>query len=74
MGIALYTDSVYDIREVIAVPDYKKPYFVLFNTLSDAIAAIEKQNYGTARELLLKAQQAGEILILAQKDDETAPQ
>jgi hypothetical protein len=40
---------------VIAAPDDKKPYFAFFHTLSDAIAAIEKQSYGIAMELLLKA-------------------
>jgi hypothetical protein len=50
------------------MPDYKKPYFALFNALSDAVAAIENQNFGVARELLLEAQQTSEALILAQRE------
>ena len=36
--------------------DYKQLYFGLFNDISDAIAAIDKMNYGTARQLLVEAQ------------------
>ncbi len=42
------------------MPDYKKLYFKLFNSLTDAIEAFEHQNYGSAREILLRAQQAAE--------------
>ena len=37
-----------------------KYYTVLFNRVTDAIAALDAQNYGTARELLVRAQQEAE--------------
>ena len=39
------------------LPDY---YTILFNGVTDAIDAIDQQNYGFARSLLVKAQQAAE--------------
>ncbi len=39
------------------LPDY---YTILFNGATDAIDAIDQQNYGFARSLLVKAQQAAE--------------
>jgi hypothetical protein len=35
-------------------------YTVLFNVVSDAIAALEQQNYGIAMNLLLQGQQEAE--------------
>lgn len=32
--------------------DYKKLYFTLFNRVSEAVEAIEEQNFGKAKELL----------------------
>ena len=36
---------------------YKKMYFTLFNQITDAIEALESQNYGLAEEILRRAQQ-----------------
>ena len=44
--------------------DYKKLYFHLFNTVTDAIAAIEQQNYGQAAALLIAAQQETEEMYM----------
>ena len=35
-------------------------YTVLFNAVTDALAALEQQNYGTVRELLIRGQRAAE--------------
>ena len=40
--------------------EYKTPYLILFRSISDALEQLEEQNYGTARELLIAAQQAAE--------------
>lgn len=48
--------------------DYQKLYTFLFNGISDAIAALDRNNYGTARDLLVKAQQEAEEQYLTQTD------
>ena len=35
---------------------YRKMYYTLFNAVTDALEAMEQQNYGQARELLIAAQ------------------
>ncbi len=40
--------------------DFEKLYFTLFNAVTDALAAMEAQNYGMARALLIAAQQNAE--------------
>ena len=42
------------------MPDYKKMYFKLFNSLTDVIEELEKHNYGKAGEILRNAQRATE--------------
>ena len=44
--------------------DYKKLYFHLFNAVTDALQAIEQQNYGQAADLLISAQQETEELYM----------
>ena len=47
--------------------NYQKMYSTLFNANTDALAQIEKQNYGDARSTLIAAQQkAEEMYITAQ--------
>ena len=51
--------------------EYKKPYLVLFNALTDIAAEIEKQNYGLAKQMIADAQQqAEEVFLAAASDDE----
>lgn len=38
----------------------KQSYLCLWAGISDALAAMEKRNYGMAEEILIKAQQAAE--------------
>ena len=46
--------------------NYEKLYHLLFNAITDALEQMEKQNYGTAKETLIAAQQqAEEIYITA---------
>ena len=40
--------------------NYQKMYTTLFNAITDALEAMEKQNVGIARELLIRAQQKTE--------------
>lgn len=42
------------------MPDYKKLYFHLFAAMADAVEAIEADNYGQAKEILISAQQEAE--------------
>ena len=39
---------------------YKNLYFHLFNQITNALEAMEKQNYGEARDILIRAQQEAE--------------
>ena len=36
--------------------EYKKPYYILFNACTDALAALEEQDFGRAGRLLRRAQ------------------
>lgn len=42
------------------MPNIEAIYFSLFNAITNALAAIEAQNYGAAREVLIAAQQKAE--------------
>lgn len=44
-----------------SLPEY---YTALFNAVTKALAAMEVQNFGEARELLIQGQQAAEELYL----------
>ena len=43
-------------------------YTVLFNGITDAIEAINRQNYGLAKEILIKAQQDAEEKALEEDE------
>ena len=43
---------------------YEKMYFALFDAFTDALEAIEAQNFGQAKALLIAAQQRCEELYL----------
>ena len=44
--------------------EYKKMYLLLFNAITDALEQMEKQNYGTAKDLLITAQQKAEEIYM----------
>ena len=44
--------------------DYLKMYLTLFNAITDALAQIEKQNYGDAKSALIAAQQKTEEMYI----------
>lgn len=47
--------------------DYKKMYFTLFQAITSALKAMEQQNFGTAKDLLIQGhQQAEEIYLEAE--------
>ena len=49
------------------MPDYEKMYHLLSNAITDALEQIEQQNFGSAKDLLIAAQQqAEEIYITAE--------
>ena len=45
--------------------EYRKPYFIMLSASKKALRAMEKRNYGTAREILICAQQEAEEVILS---------
>ena len=48
---------------------YQKGYYTLFNSITDAVNALEAQNYGQAKALLVAAQQESEELYIRAKKD-----
>ena len=55
--------------------NYQKMYSTLFNAITDALAQIEKQNYGDAKSTLIAAQQkAEEMYIIAQNLNRSSPE
>lgn len=45
---------------------YEELYHLLFNAATDALRAMEQENFGQARDLLIRAQQACEERYMAQ--------
>lgn len=45
--------------------EFREPYLALFRAVSRAIAAMDAQNYGTARAILVAGQQEAEELFIA---------
>ena len=48
---------------------YKKMYYRLFNGVTDALEAIEQQNFGTAAQLLRDTQSECEEIFLDKADN-----
>ncbi len=46
------------------MPDYEKMYHLLFNAITDALEQIEQQNFGSAKDLLIAAQQKTEEIYI----------
>lgn len=44
---------------------YEKLYYQLFNAITDALSSIKEQNYGTARDTLISAQQVAEEMFIS---------
>lgn len=42
------------------MPNYEQLYYQLFAAMANAVEAMEKMNFGQARELLIAAQQKAE--------------
>ena len=48
--------------------NYEKMYHLLFNAITDALEQMEQQNYGTAKETLIAAQQQAEEIYITAED------
>ena len=48
--------------------DFRKAYFSLYAAMADAIDAMEQQNYGIAKDILIKTQQKWEESYMEQED------
>lgn len=48
---------------------YKKLYYMMFNGTTDALEELEKQNYGSAKEILRSLQQKAEELYLTESEE-----
>ena len=45
--------------------EYKRPYLILFNFITDALAEIEQNNFGKAHDILVAAQCTAEEAFLS---------
>ena len=45
--------------------NYEKLYHLLFNAITDALEQMESQNFGTAKEILIAAQQQAEEIYMS---------
>ncbi|MGM9538283.1 MAG: hypothetical protein ACI3VN_08130 [Candidatus Onthomonas sp.] len=50
------------------MPEYKRLYAQLLGAADDALCALEQQNYGKAKDLLLHALQNAEEQILSSEE------
>ncbi len=50
--------------------EYKKHYYILFNACTDALAALEEQDFGRAGRLLRRAQADAEEAFLAAGEED----
>lgn len=48
--------------------EYKELYDLLFNGITDAIEQINKQNVGTAKDLLIRVQQEAEERYISEAE------
>ena len=53
--------------------DYAKLYHLMVDAAETAISAIDAQNYGTARELLIRAEREAEEHYIETAGDEEPP-
>ena len=49
--------------------NFPKYYTRLFNGITDALEALEKQNYIKARDVLIKAQQDAEEMYISEEEE-----
>ena len=50
------------------MPNYEKMYLMLFNAVTDALEQITTCNYGSARDLLIAAQQKTEEIYISEDE------
>lgn len=50
--------------------DYKKPYLILFNAITNALDAMARMNFGRARDILEDAQRNAEEAYISATDEE----
>ena len=48
--------------------EYKKPYFILFNGITDTLASLDAGKRGEARERLIQAQQEAEDAYISEEE------
>ena len=52
------------------MPDYQKLYTMLFNSMTDAVNAIEKDDIESAKRIMMNAQQKAEDMYVESEDPE----
>lgn len=55
-------------KDVKLMEEFPQYYLTLFRAVADAVEALDNQNYGQARQILIAAMQKAEKLILEQPD------
>ena len=64
-SIAKIGNIWYSIREVITMNGLPKYYTILFNAVEEAMAALDRMNFGVAKTLLLRGQLLAEEEYMA---------
>ena len=52
---------------IFQMADYEKMYSTLFNAITDALESMKQQNLGTAKDILIRAQQETEKQYMSEK-------
>ena len=58
---------MHDRREMLKMEELPNYYTILFNAVTDAIDALDRQDFGQARALLVRGQQQAENACISQE-------
>ena len=47
--------------------EYKRPYLILFNGITDALEKMDRQDYDSVKEILIHAQQEAEEAFILEE-------
>lgn len=69
VGYACYYWAIHSLEGGIIMEEYRVPYLILFNRVTDALEALEKDGKADVRDMLIRAQQEAEEAFTAAEGD-----
>ena len=60
VGYACYYQAIHSLKRGIIMEEYRVPYLILFNRVTDALEALEKDGTADIRDMLIRAQREAE--------------